>query len=79
MSQEQRENFEFFSSQPPPEETFRSVLLSVLNEFLDGDFEVIRSFLREFYPRSVALRSLTQHKRGNEQFQFITTPRGRRH
>ena len=45
MSPEQRRNFDFFRSQPPPEETFRSVLLGVLNEFLDGDLEVVRNFL----------------------------------
>ena len=45
MSEEQRRSFDFFRSQPPPEETFRSVLLGVLNEFLDGDLEVVRSFL----------------------------------
>jgi hypothetical protein len=45
MSQEQRRNFDFFRSQPPPEETFRSVLLGVLNEFLDGDLEIVRNFL----------------------------------
>ena len=45
MSPEQRKNFDFFRSQPPPEETFRSVLLGVLNEFLDGDLEVVRNFL----------------------------------
>ena len=45
MSQEQRRDFDFFRSQPPPEETFRSVLLGALNEFLDGDLEVVRNFL----------------------------------
>jgi hypothetical protein len=45
MSPEQRRNFDFFRSQPPPEETFRSVLVGVLNEFLDGDLEVVRNFL----------------------------------
>ena len=45
MSPEQRKNFDFFRSQPPPEETFISALLGVLNEFLDGDLEVVRSFL----------------------------------
>lgn len=48
MSLEQRGNFDFFRSQPPPEETFRSVLLGVLNEFLDGDLEVVRNFLRGY-------------------------------
>ena len=45
MSQEQRRNFDFFRSQPPPEETFKSVLVGALNEFLDGDLEVVRNFL----------------------------------
>jgi len=45
MSQEQRRNFDFFRSQPPPEETFKGVLVGVLNEFLDGDLEVVRNFL----------------------------------
>jgi len=45
MSPEQRKNFDFFRSQPPPEETFISALLGVLNEFLDGDLEVVRGFL----------------------------------
>lgn len=45
MSQEQRQNFDFFRSQPHPEETFRSVLLGVFNEFLDGDLEIVRNFL----------------------------------
>lgn len=45
MSQEQRKNFDFFRSQPPPEETFRGVLLGVFNEFLDGDLEIVRNFL----------------------------------
>ena len=48
MSQEQRKNFDFFRSQPPPEETFRGVLLGVLNEFLDGDLEIVRNFLRRY-------------------------------
>jgi len=45
MSPEQRRDFDFFRSQPPPEETFRSVLLGALNELLDGDLEVVRNFL----------------------------------
>lgn len=45
MSSEQLKEFDFFRTQPPPEETFRSVLLGALNEFLDGDLEVIRNFL----------------------------------
>ena len=45
LSQEQRKNFDFFRSQPPPEETFMTVLLGVLNEFLDGDLEIVRNFL----------------------------------
>jgi hypothetical protein len=45
MSNEQRRDFDFFRPQPPPEETFRSALLGVLNEFLDGDLEVVRNFL----------------------------------
>lgn len=54
MSQEQRRNFDFFRSQPPPEETFRSVLLGVLNEFLDGDLEVVRNFLSRVSPLSIS-------------------------
>lgn len=54
MSQEQRRNFDFFRSQPPPEETFRSALLGVLNEFLDGDLEVVRNFLSRVSPLSIS-------------------------
>ena len=47
MPQEQRRDFDSFCSQPPPEETFRSVLLGVLNEFLYGDLEIVRNLLSE--------------------------------
>lgn len=46
MPQEERRNFDPSRSQPPPEETFRSVLLGAFNDFLDGDLEDVRSFLR---------------------------------
>ena len=49
MSAEQRRKFDFFRSQPPPEETLRGVLVGVLNEFLEGDLEVVRKFLSESF------------------------------
>jgi hypothetical protein len=37
---------EFFSGQPPAEDTFDGVLSVVLADFMKGDFEMIRTFLR---------------------------------
>ena len=69
MSPEQRRNFDFFRAQPPPEETFRSVLLGVLNEFLDGDLEVVRNFLSGcLHLPSVALGLLTLYKGATTAF-----------
>ena len=40
-------SFDFWAAHPPPnaEETFRSVVIGILNDFLDGDLEVIRTLL----------------------------------
>jgi len=40
---------EFFSDQPPAEDTFDGVLSVVLADFMKGDFEVIRTFLRTYH------------------------------
>jgi curved DNA-binding protein CbpA len=61
MSQEQRKNFDFFRSEPPPEETFKSVLLGVLNEFLDGDLEVVRNFLSGCPPSPISSAEISSH------------------
>jgi len=37
---------EFFSGQPPAEDTFDGVLSVVFADFMKGDFEMIRTFLR---------------------------------
>ncbi|TRM64958.1 hypothetical protein BD626DRAFT_490456 [Schizophyllum amplum] len=41
-------SFDFWAAHPPPnaEETFRSVAIGILNDFLDGDLEVIRTLLK---------------------------------
>ena len=76
MPPEQRKNFDSFRSQSPAEETFRSVLLGVLNEFLDGDLEVVRNFLSGYLsPPPVVSKFLMAHGRGNDQIQFIAAPR----
>ena len=36
---------EFFSDQPPAEDTFDGVLSVLLTDFMKGDFEMIRTFL----------------------------------
>ena len=80
MSPEQRRNFDFFRSQPPPEETFRSVLLGVLNEFLDGDLEVVRNFLSGCISSPVSSAGPSDAgRRGDNHIQFITAAWGRRH
>jgi hypothetical protein len=38
---------EFFSGQPAAEDTFDGVLSVVLADFMKGDFEMIRTFLRK--------------------------------
>jgi hypothetical protein len=49
---------EFFSGQPPAEDTFDGVLSVVLADFMKGDFEMIRTFLRT--PHSfICIYSLT--------------------
>lgn len=40
---------EYFSGQPPAEDTFDGVLSVVLTDFMKGDFEMIRTFLRTLY------------------------------
>lgn len=42
-------SYDVFSAHPAghAEETFRSVIIGVFNDFLDGDLEVIRSLLSE--------------------------------
>jgi hypothetical protein len=76
MPPEQRKNFDSFRSQSPAEETFRSVLLGVLNEFLDGDLEVVRNFLSGYLsPSPVVSKFLMSHGRGNNQIQFIAAAR----
>ena len=80
MSPEQRRNFDFFRSQPPPEETFRSVLLGVLNEFLDGDLEVVRRFLSECLSSPISSAEPSDaERRGDNRVEFITEPWGRRY
>jgi DnaJ-class molecular chaperone len=37
----------FASQQVHPDETFRSVIIGVFNDFLDGDLEMIRTFLSQ--------------------------------
>jgi len=43
-------HFDVFATRPTghAEETFRGVILGAFNDFLDGDLEVIRTFLSEF-------------------------------
>lgn len=41
----QKRNFDFFSTRPHADETLRGVLLGVFNDFLEGDLEIVRSFL----------------------------------
>ena len=43
---------EFFTGQPPAEDTFDTVLSVILADFMKGDFEMIRTFLR--MPRNFA-------------------------
>lgn len=42
--------FDFFASRnyPQAEETFRSVVIGVINDMLDGDLEMVRTLLCEF-------------------------------
>jgi len=42
----QQQQFDFFSTRFRAEETLRSVLLGVFNDFLEADLEVVRTFLR---------------------------------
>ena len=71
MSQEQRRNFDFFRSQPPPEETFKSVLVGALNEFLDGDLEVVRTFLSGCLATSISSVELSNAARKGQQANSI--------
>lgn len=41
---------------PPPEETFRSVVIGVFNDLLDGDLEMVRTLLRAVNDINPALR-----------------------
>jgi len=80
MSPAQRKNFDFFRAQPPPEETFRSVLLGVLNEFLDGDLEVVRNFLSGWLPSPISRAGPSDAgQRGDNRAKFITAAWGRRY
>ncbi|KAL1702325.1 hypothetical protein EV121DRAFT_271804 [Schizophyllum commune] len=51
-------SFDFWAAHPPPnaEETFRSVVIGILNDFLDGDLEVIRTLLKAVNDLNPALR-----------------------
>jgi hypothetical protein len=80
MSPEQQRDFDFFRSQPPPEETFRSALLGVLNQFLDGDLEVVRSFLSGCLSHPISAVELSDAaQRGNKHIQSIAAARRRRY
>ena len=48
-----RDNYDFFSTRAyaQSEETLRSVVLGVFNDFLEGDLETVRTLLREPSPR----------------------------
>jgi DnaJ-class molecular chaperone len=48
----QRQQFDFFSTRPHAEDTLRSVLLGVFNDFLEGDLEIVRTFLSRSFPQS---------------------------
>ncbi|KAL1745755.1 hypothetical protein HDZ31DRAFT_81728 [Schizophyllum fasciatum] len=51
-------SFDFWAAHPPPnaEETSRSVVIGILNDFLDGDLEVIRTLLKAVNDLNPALR-----------------------
>lgn len=50
--------YDIFSASPfpPPEETFRSVVIGVFNDILDGDLDMIRTLLRAVNEMNPALR-----------------------
>jgi hypothetical protein len=41
------------------EETLRTVVIGVFNDFLDGDLEMVRTLLRESFPSVLACRAMT--------------------
>ncbi|GBE88484.1 hypothetical protein SCP_1303000 [Sparassis crispa] len=51
-------SYDIFAARPypPPEETFRSVVIGVFNDLLDGDLEMIRTLLRTVNDMNPALR-----------------------
>ena len=63
--------FDFFASRsfPQAEETFRGVVIGVINDMLDGDLEMVRTLLCEFLASSIPASRLetdTDEGRAND-------------
>ena len=72
------------SSSMRAEETLRSVVIGVFNDFLDGDMELVHTLLREYFwtvfrQGTMPDTSYFLPDRCDERYQSIVTTRGRRH